>query len=209
MIQWEIEARELGNCNCDPGCPCQFNSLPTHGDCRVVFGMAIDRGHFGDVTLDGTRAVGLMSWPGPIHEGKGRALIVIDEAADEKQRDALLTIMSGAETEPGATIFNVFAATFDEVLEPLFKPIDMAIDIDARRGHIRIAGMVESEAEPLRNPVTGAEHRARIDLPHGFEYRVAEVARGTSTTRGAVELGFSGTHAQFCHLHLTQSGVVG
>ena len=35
MIKWEIKAREFGNCNCDYGCPCQFNALPTHGHCRV------------------------------------------------------------------------------------------------------------------------------------------------------------------------------
>jgi hypothetical protein len=28
MIKWEIKGREFGNCNCDYGCPCQFNALP-------------------------------------------------------------------------------------------------------------------------------------------------------------------------------------
>jgi hypothetical protein len=30
--------------------------------------------------------------------------------------------------------------------------------------------------EPIKNPVTGEEHRARIDLPNGFEYKLAEMA---------------------------------
>ncbi|MGA7790694.1 MAG: DUF1326 domain-containing protein, partial [Xanthobacteraceae bacterium] len=29
------------NCNCAYGCPCQFNALPTHGNCEAVAGMQI------------------------------------------------------------------------------------------------------------------------------------------------------------------------
>jgi hypothetical protein len=34
----------------------------------------------------------------------------------------------------------------------------------------------ESRIEPIRNPKTGEEHRARIVLPNGFEFKEAEVA---------------------------------
>ncbi|MEK6211981.1 MAG: DUF1326 domain-containing protein [Pseudomonadota bacterium] len=33
-IDWLIVGKSFGNCNCDYGCPCQFESLPTHGACR-------------------------------------------------------------------------------------------------------------------------------------------------------------------------------
>ncbi|PWT80713.1 MAG: hypothetical protein C5B58_11075, partial [Acidobacteria bacterium] len=29
--------------------------------------------------------------------------------------------------------------------------------------------------EPIKNPATGEEHRARIALPNGFEYKEAEM----------------------------------
>ena len=48
-VDWEIKAREFGNCNCDYGCPCQFNALPTHGNCEAVVGFDIEEGHFGDL----------------------------------------------------------------------------------------------------------------------------------------------------------------
>ncbi len=60
-VNWEIKARSLGTCNCDWGCPCQFNALPTHGNCEAAVGFQIDEGHFGDVKLDGLRAAGLYS----------------------------------------------------------------------------------------------------------------------------------------------------
>src|SRR5438034_944809 len=31
--EWTIHGREFANCNCAYGCPCQFNALPTHGNC--------------------------------------------------------------------------------------------------------------------------------------------------------------------------------
>src|SRR5579872_6654264 len=109
MIQWEIKGRELANCNCASGCPCQFNSLPTQGNCHAVVGFSVDEGHFGDVKLDGVTAVAILSWPGAIHMGHGKAFIIVDEKASEAQRDAMLKIMTGQETEPGATVFSVFA----------------------------------------------------------------------------------------------------
>lgn len=42
-VQWFIEGVEFANCNCDHACPCQFESRPTHGDCRAVGGLRIDR----------------------------------------------------------------------------------------------------------------------------------------------------------------------
>jgi hypothetical protein len=209
MTNWHIEARELASCNCDYSCPCQFNALPSYGNCDAVVGIEIDRGQFGTVKLDGMRAVAIMSWPGPIHEGHGKAQIIIDERADTAQRDALLRILSGQDSEPGATVFSVFASTLEHVYEPLFKPIDISIDVDARKGSVRVDGFVEIAGAPILNPVTGKEHRARIDLPEGFEYRIAEVGRATTQTQGPIALSITDKHAHFARLNMTQSGVVG
>ena len=208
MISWELEADELVSCNCAYGCPCQFNALPTYGYCEAVAGIAIKRGRFGDVTLDGLRAVSVMQWPGPIHEGGGRAYMVIDQHADTAQRDALLTIFSGGETQMGATIWNVFAATFEEMFDPLFENIDIAIDVDARKGHVKVAGLVEAHGRPILNPVTGEELRARIDLPNGFEYTLAEMGSSTFSSTGPVKMSLEDRYAQFAHLHLNNHGVV-
>ena len=44
--------------------------------------------------------------------------------------------------------------------------------------------MVSSKGEPIRNPVTGAEHRVRIDFPQSFEYKLGEIGSGTSKVTG-------------------------
>lgn len=208
MIPWELEADELVGCNCAWGCPCQFNALPTYGFCEAIASFKIKRGHFGETRLDGLKTVGVMAWPGPIHGGGGRAHLIIDERADEAQRQALLTILSGQETEPGATIWNVFSATLDEVFDPDFKPIELEIDVEERVGRVAVPGLIEGRAEPIRNPVTGKPHRARIDLPNGFEYSLAEIGNATSKCTGPVAISFENTYAQFAHLHLNNQGVV-
>ncbi len=206
--QWTIKGREFVHCNCAYGCPCQFNALPTHGNCHAVAAIEIEEGWHGETRLDGLRIAMILAWPGPIHEGMGQVVPIVDERADEGQREALLRIMSGLDTAPGATIFQVFSATFDTVHDPVFAPIEFDLDVDARSATLRVPGWIEGRGEPLRNPVTGEEHRARINLPDGFEYDVAEVGRGWTEAKGPVALSIRDSHAQFAKLHMTQSGVV-
>src|SRR5918995_3994970 len=123
MIDWYIEAVSFGNCNCDWACPCQFESLPTHGNCRGFEAFEIERGHFGDVRLEGLRVVLLYAWPGAIFEGNGEAQVIIDERANAEQRRALETVLHGGETEEGKTHWWVFHAMSSKVHETLYKPI--------------------------------------------------------------------------------------
>lgn len=206
--KWTMKAREFINCNCAYGCPCQFNALPTYGFCQAVAGMEIESGHHGDTKLDGLRFVGIFRWPGAIHQGRGEAAVVVDERATEAQRGALLRILSGQDTEPGATIFQVFSTTLEKFHDPIFAAIDFKVDVDGRTARLQVKGVTDGHGEPIKNPVTGAEHRARIDLPRGFEYSVAEIGRGWTKATGPIKFELADSHGHFAKLHLTQSGVV-
>jgi hypothetical protein len=206
--KWTIKGRTFTNCNCAYGCPCQFNALPTHGDCRAVVAVAIDEGHHGEVRLDGLSFATVVTWPGAIHEGRGQVVPIVDQKATPEQRQAVLRIMSGEDTEPGGTIFQVFSATFETVHEPIFADIQFDIDVDGRIAKLNVPGVIDARGEPIRNPVTGDLHQARIELPHGFEYTRAEVGRGWAATSGAIKLSINDAHAHFARLHMTQSGVV-
>ncbi|PRY22571.1 hypothetical protein CLV78_106111 [Aliiruegeria haliotis] len=209
MTPWEIHGQELANCNCDGGCPCQFMSLPTQGNCQAAAAFRFDSGRHGDVDLGGTKAAMVLSWPGPIHEGDGTMQIIIDESASEAQRDALYRIMTGEDTNDMATMWWVFAAMSPNKLKTLYRPIDLQIDMEGRTGKCVVPGVFETEAEPLRNPVTGDPHRARINLPHGFEYRVAEIAKGSTRTSGAISLSqVRDSHVHIVDIHLSNAGVL-
>jgi hypothetical protein len=209
MTYWEFKGRELVNCNCEYGCNCQFNALPDKGHCHAVAAIHIDEGKHGDTRLDGLNVVGIFKWPAAIHLGNGEALPIVDERADEKQREALLKIMSGQDTDPFATVFAVFASTLTKVNEPAFAPIEFEVDVDSRRGRLSIPGYVEMTGEPIRNPVTGAESRPQIVLPDGFEYEVANIGSASSlTTGGPMDIEIESKYAQFANLHLSSHGVV-
>ncbi len=205
---WLIKGREFVHCNCAYGCPCQFNALPTHGHCQAVAGVMIDEGHHGDTDLGGLAIAMVVAWPGPIHEGRGEVLPIVDANADERQRDALLRIMSGLDTVPGATFFQVFSTTFEKVHDPAFAEIDLVVDVTGRRARLHVPELIDARGEPIVNPITGEEQRARINLPDGFEYDVCEVGRGWAKTTGPVDVQLRDSHAQFATLHMTGQGVV-
>ena len=208
MTAWEIKARELANCNCSYGCPCQFNALPTYGFCEAVICMQIEDGFYGDVDISGVKFCCIVQWPGPVHEGHGKCQLIIDSDTTEMQRISIMRITSGEDTEPGKTIFNVFASTYELVFDPIFAPIEFEVDIDARKGSANVAGLIEMRGEPILNPVTGAEHRVRIDIPDGFEYSIAEIGSCSSKTSGNIVLDLNSTYGQFAHIHLNNNGIV-
>lgn len=208
MTLWEIKGRELVNCTCEYGCNCQFDGLPDKGHCHAVAGIQIDEGHHGSTRLDGLRIAAIFKWPGAIHEGNGEAIAFVDENADAQQREALLKIMTGQDTDPFATMFAVYASTVTKMSDPVFTHIDFDVDVDGRKARIFVKDYIETVGEPIRNKVTGAPSRAQIVLPEGFEYTVAEIGSASSKTAGPVKVEMKDTYGQFARLHLNSHGVV-
>jgi hypothetical protein len=150
----------------------------------------------------------VFAWPGAIHEGRGEGMAIIDERATPAQREALLKILSGQETEPFATIFSVISAMTETFHEPQFKPIDFEADMENRVGRISVEGLIEARLDPIRNPVTGEPHRARLVLPHGFEYLEAEFGSSTSKSFGPIANDWKDRHGHICILNMGPSGVL-
>ena len=85
---WTLRGSVLISCNCDWGCPCNFNARPTTGRCEGGWTWHVDRGHFGGVALDGLNFSVFVKWPGAIHEGNGEALLLVDERAGDGLAEA-------------------------------------------------------------------------------------------------------------------------
>lgn len=207
-VDWYIEGREFGNCNCDYSCPCQFESLPTHGNCTGFEVLHIDKGHFGDVDLTGLRAALLYAWPGPVFEGNGAMQAIIDERADAAQRDALEKVLHGAETEEAATHWWVYHAMCSTVHPTLYKPIDYEVDIEGRTARVAIADVLESTGRPIQAPHGGGEHRVRINIPGGIEFELAEIGSASTTATGAITLDLQDSYGQWNILRHSPTGVV-
>ncbi len=123
--QWLFKSESYDNCNCAVNCGCQFNLPSTYGYCQSAFVGNIIEGNFNDTPLVGLNWAGLYKWPGEIAEGNGQRQIIIDERADDAQRTALETIISGEACVPLSNFFSVFAHTCSEFCETLFLPIDL------------------------------------------------------------------------------------
>ena len=207
---WILKGTEYGNCNCDYGCPCQFNGRPSSpdGDCRYVMFTHIDEGQYGDVVLDGLKFVWIGGWPGAVHEGNGELQLIIDDRADDKQQDAIHRIVYNQDTDEILTHYAVFCSLCTTIYEPIVAPISLEFDVEERTAHGEVPGIVVSDAEPVRNPVTGKPHRAQIVLPEGFGCTMLETASGTVKATGTVSHDFSNTFASFSSLHMTNNGIV-
>jgi hypothetical protein len=119
------------------------------------------------------RASPLYSWPGLIHEGNGSRQLIIDDKASTDQRAAMEALECG---EHGGAFFEIFASVCPNRLPSLVKLIELTVDRARRSATVRIPGVIENAIEPIRNPITGEEHRAQIVLPDGFEFKEADVA---------------------------------
>jgi hypothetical protein len=163
MATWEISGTVLVGCNCDYGCPCNFNASPTSGDCEGGWVWRIDKGRFDDVELDGLTLAVFADWPKAIHDGGGKAVALYDERADERQREALEALLRGREGGPWGIFINTY-----ELLDIIPAPVEF--EADGEHSRYKIGDYAELRVEPIKNPVTGAEVRAAVVLPSGLVF---------------------------------------
>ena len=130
QIKWRIAGEEFSSCNCNWGCPCQFNALPTTGRCEAFVTCLITDGYFANTRLDGVVFSRIYWWPRAIHEGNGVRRMIIDEQTAKEQRDALIAIESG---QHGGLIWEISAAVAPRSMETLFAPISFKVDREKRR----------------------------------------------------------------------------
>ncbi|MGC2309254.1 MAG: DUF1326 domain-containing protein [Nitrososphaeraceae archaeon] len=170
---WNMKTDYVETCNCDYGCPCNFNGFPTYGSCQALVLIHIRSGSYGDTSLDGLDFVAAEYWPKAIHEGNGTAQYYITNKANEEQRQALVNICSGQAKGDGH--FALFAGTFKYFLEPQF--VDITVNLDGKRSSFSVSDIMDVQTESFTNPVTGEEQDTKIQLPKGFIFKLAEAAK--------------------------------
>jgi hypothetical protein len=163
--EWQLRGTVFVACNCDYGCPCNFNALPTHGKCEGQWTWHVGAGRYGDAVLDGLSFTVAVNWPGAIHEGNGHALILIDERAAEAQRKAMEVLISGDAGGP----WGILAWTWPTVDGPYAARYD--VEHDGVNWRLAAGDFLEIESEPIRNPVSGAEVHPRAILPEGIVFK--------------------------------------
>ena len=173
---WHINATWVEACNCDYGCPCNYNGFPTRGTCEAAVAFKVDEGRHGDTRLDGLAVAVAVAWPKAIHEGNGKAVVYIDERADAMQRDALARILTA---QDGGMPWEILAPTLSELDGPHWAPI--TFDVNGTRTRVAVKD-IDVQLEPFTNPVTGDEHEVHTVMPKGFVFRDAEACTSSRNT---------------------------
>jgi len=184
--KWTIEADYFQACNCDYGCPCEFEAPPTQGYCEGMGTWRIAKGRYGNVSLNGLGFGFVARWPEAIHKGNGVGALFFDEKASAEQRQALLKIAGG---EAGGMPFEVIAKTFAKVMEP--KYVSFHFSGSGKNQRVQIGAAASMAFEPIKNPVTGASEGIRIEHETGFIFKSAEVLSAKECKASVEELNFS------------------
>lgn len=166
---WQLKGVVLVACNCDYGCPCNFNARPTHGKCEGGWTWHVQHGSFEAVPLDGLNFSVYVNWPGAIHEGNGEGVLLVDERADDRQREAIGTLVRGGVGGP----WGVLAWTWPTLHGPIAVPYEVELNGVATR--IKAGTVLEVESTTIRNPVTGAEVHPGVVLPEGIIVKQADL----------------------------------
>jgi len=198
---WFMNGEILGMCNCDWGCPCNFDAPPTYGHCDGVYTLVVHEGRFGDVDLAG--AVFIMGGhsPGPIHEGGGTDILVLDERLSREQRDAIHRLWLGGGV---GSPFDEFASVNETRFDPIVAPVEVRLDGIRSKVRVSDGAVLEADLSPVRNPVTGEEEEMFLDKPTGFtskrtELGMTEVARFASTHLSFDVSGMYAEHGDFSY----------
>jgi len=187
----QIKGDVLIACNCDWGCPCNFNARPSRGFCQGGWIWVIENGEAGHVSLSGLGLAVFAKWPGAIHEGGGRATCYIDARADAAQQAALTRLVCGEFGGP----WGIFIKTYT-LAPPVSAPFDVQLAQYATRA--RIGDAVQLEMQTIRNPVTKVEAHPEVVLPEGLVVKRGSLAASSVfRVNDELSLDHSGQYAAF------------
>jgi hypothetical protein len=189
--EWRLRGTGYEFCNCDFGCGCNFGGFPNSkdGSCRALVGVHIADGQCGGVALSGVKCAAILDWPKAIHEGNGACVFIVDPSTTDAQIDALAQIFTG---KLGGMPWELLGPTFQVVG---LEKAAITIEGEGRRSVFRAAGLAEGRGDTFKNPVTGAEHLANLELPDGFIWTRGECGQGSFTAKAAgLDLSFDKTN---------------
>ena len=187
---WSLKGTVLIACNCDYGCPCNFNAPPTHGDCEGGWTWHVKEGSFGDTPLNGLAFSVLAKWPAAIHLGNGEAIFYIDERAGARQRDAIATLLKGESGGP----WGILAWTWPKIHGTKF--VKYELQQNGVYSTLKAGSQFNLELTTIKNPVSGAEAHPSMVLPEGLIVKTGDLcASKVLKLDDAFKMDYSGRYA--------------
>jgi hypothetical protein len=126
--QWTMLGQYMESCNCDYLCPCVYTNPQgpvTYDHCTAALVFRIDAGSYGDTKLDGLKFALLIRSGKVMADGNWVFAGVVDERADDAQRQALAAIVGGEVGGPPGFIRENLVSDFRGIA---YKPIEFTLD---------------------------------------------------------------------------------
>lgn len=164
-VTYEVSGDYFEGCSCRAGaCACDFGQDATGmKGCQASMFFHIEKGHYGDVSLDGVNVAALLLKPVQnvgASVGKMEGGIYVDDKADAQQQTALTALMK-----------EKFGSLFSSIRGP--RPVTIhfeKLDVDkeglADKYHLDIPNMLTLEVVPFKNEA--GKRSARINVPGTF-----------------------------------------
>ena len=190
--KYSLKGHMVSGCNCDWGCPCNFEIAPSYGNCEGVYMWHVESGNYNGVSLDGTTFGQFGLFPEAIHLGNGIVFDVIDERLSPEQRQAVETVLT--QVVP----FSVFHDLAPNFLG--FQYVPMELHLDGIRSGLKIPGVLDLKLDAMKNPVTGEDELATLTKPTGFTANITELCTAKTFTFevGGKSYNYSGKYGEFC-----------
>jgi hypothetical protein len=195
-----MEGNLIVACNCDWGCPCNFDAPPTYGKCDGANFWMIQEGRFERTRLDAVSILQYTHFPEAIHKGKGTGVWVVDDKTDKGQRSALATLQKG---DGVGLPFDIWARVVAKWLPTVYAPVELKLDGLRSRAKIGRGKVYDLELSPIKNPVTGIEEQLGLVKGTGFTSRKADLGMALKAKFAVEGFAFvtSGQYAEFSPFH--------
>lgn len=187
--EWHVEGDWFDVCKCNIPCPCEFAQPPSDGTCQGVLAWHFRAGHYGDVRLDGLSLVAIGYFEGGnLWGGEAKGIqfgFFIDGRADERQRQAMLTIVGGQAGGVPSELAAIWGQP--EVLVIEAAPIEFEVAGDLSHWRAEIRGKVLASAEALGGPTPPAGQRVQTLNPPRSEVGPGGIATWGRATADRVD----------------------
>jgi hypothetical protein len=191
----------LGACNCDWGCPCNFEAPPTYGFCEGSYLWHVQEGHYGQTALNGLAFAWCARSPAALHLGNVTALCLVDERATLQQRHAIEELL----TNPTVMPFGIFKVLTTTMLG--FRHVRFTLDLNGTKSRAKVGDVLNLELTSMTNPVTGEVEPATLLKPKGFTSQRQELC-ATSTfkvTSEGLSYDHSGKYGEYSSFEYTSA----
>jgi hypothetical protein len=189
---WQISGQYYETCSCDFVCPCILGQMavsPTKGSCTFAMGFQIERGAFGNTTVDGLGFIVLGLTPEAMGKGNWSVGLLIDDQASAEQRDAIAAMASGQAGGPMAALSGLIGKFLGA------QPASIRFERSGVKWSVSAAGLMDMAAEaamginpnatePLALDHTGHPAADRVTLAHPTRSKVNALGLNWEDTSG-------------------------